>query len=942
MRASLLAAAVFVVPALALGQQPPPQPPQPPPQTPVFRTGVELLTVDVTALDSEGRQVTDLGVADFVVEVDGDARTIATVEYVKLVDELALARVGPRPAAAPAAADEEAFFSTNQKNRGGGRVILILVDQGNIRTGAARPVMRSASKFLDMLAPGDRVALVAIPGPGALVDFTTDHEKVREGLFTIVGLQQPHFGRFNISLTEALATVERSDALMRAQLIIRECGTLPPGFELTRCELEVDQQAGEMVMQQRQQTQDSLRGMQAVLESLAGIDGPKSVILISEGLVLEGSTNQIDFIARLAADVRASLDVMLLDVPPVDVTQSQRPSTPREDRDKQVEGLESLAGSARGTLHRVPVSADHAFARINRTLAGHYLLGIEARAGDRDGRRHRISVKTSRRGVTINSRRGFLAPMSPGGSTPAEAVKRALRAALPLVDMPVRVATWTYKDPDNAKVRILIAAEVERFANQGLDYTAGIVVVDQDGRVLVSSIEPRTLTQAPLDSATASFAATVSVDPGTYLLRLAFADSEGRIASVERRVVAWQMDAKDVTVGDLVVGSGKPGRGGALVPSVEARVQGSLAGVMEVYAPTAGVLDEVRGTFDVLREESGRPLMSAPMEMSQGLSANGRMLLVDLGTGALPPGRYLARATVTQGGQPKGHIVRPFRIVPGAAADSGTGVAPAAASVPTDITKALIDSLPAFDRQELLDPKVLTSVLAAAETNRPKAKAALADARQGKFGPAALAALDAGDQAMAMFLKGLDLFAQAQPDKAMQQLQTSMQMEPGFAPARLYLGACLAEGRRYREAASLLQSVQPAVVPSGAASRLAGEAWLRAGDAGLAIQSLEKAAAEASGDARTSRGLGMAYVLGQRPADGVTLLAPYLDAHPNDQAALLAAIYGVYLSHSPAARPDALAADRARVTTWTRAYSAAKGPMQGLVDAWKIYLDQAK
>ena len=125
------------------------------------------------------------------------------------------------------------------------------------------------------------------------------------------------------------------------------------------------------------------------------------MILISEGLVLEGLSSDVDDIAAIAADVRASLDVMLLDVPGVDVTESQRPTTPREDRDRQVEGLESLAGLSRGALHRIIVTGDNAFQRVMRSIAGYYLIGVESRPRDRDGRRHRISVKSLRRGATI-------------------------------------------------------------------------------------------------------------------------------------------------------------------------------------------------------------------------------------------------------------------------------------------------------------------------------------------------------------------------------------------------------------------------------------------------------------------------------------------------------------------------------------------------------------
>ncbi len=918
--------------------------PQTAPQQPVFRTGVELLTVDVTVVDGDGRQVVDLSPADFTVEVDGDRRTVATVEYVKLVDEAALALT---PAKSPVRepAGDEPFFSTNHRNRGSARHILLLVDQGNIRSGAARSVMRSAMKFVDGLASGDRVALVAIPGPGALVDFTTDHEKVREGLLTIVGQQQPFRGRFNISLSEAIATVEGSDALLRAQLVARECGSAGNAAELVRCELEVEQEAGEIVIQQRTETQASLRGMRVVLGSLAPLDGPKSIILISEGLVLEGLSSDVDTVAALAADVRASLDVMLLDVPAVDVTQGQRPSTPREDRDLQVQGLEALAGVARGTLHRIPAAADRAFARINRSLAGYYLLGIEARPSDRDGRRHRIQVRTGRRGLLVNSRRGFLAATSPTATSPENAIERALKAPLPLTDMPVKLATWTFKEPGGFRVRVIVVAEIERLAEQSFDYTTGILIVERSGRVVANSVEPRRLNASPADPALAIYTGLIVVEPGNYLVRLAVADKDGRIASVERRVDAWQIDAKDVTVGDLMV-SALPESGGSVTPSVEARVQGQLAAMLEVYGSSGEQLDSLEGVLELLPNETGRALIITPMRTVMGASPEIRSLEADVNINALPPGRYLARATVRHGGSPKGHIVRPFRVMPGdgasaTAAAGAVGGTPGA--LPPDIRKALTASLPSFDRRELLDPAVVSAVLTAAEKGRPAAlKAVFQDARAGRLGPAAIAALDAGDQALATFLRGLDLFTQAQTDKAAQQLQTAMQLSPAFGPARLYLGACLAQGTRFREAASLLQSVPSGVVPAGGASRLAGETWLRAGDAGLAIAALERATVEGSGDARTDRGLGIAYVLAQRSQEGVDALARYLKANPTDQSALLAAMYGLYATHAAGGHAEALAADRERAATWARAYASAGGPLQGLVDAWKAYLDQAK
>ena len=66
-----------------------PQDPGPKPQVrPVFRAGVELVSIDVTALDSNGRQVTDLTAAEFQVEIDGGRRQVSTVEYIRSADPL--------------------------------------------------------------------------------------------------------------------------------------------------------------------------------------------------------------------------------------------------------------------------------------------------------------------------------------------------------------------------------------------------------------------------------------------------------------------------------------------------------------------------------------------------------------------------------------------------------------------------------------------------------------------------------------------------------------------------------------------------------------------------------------------------------------------------------------------------------------------------------------
>ena len=939
----VLFCSLLIVTTWATGSGQVPQAPSPKPQAPIFRAGIELVTVDVTALDSNGRQVTDLTAADFQVDIDGARRQVTSAEYVRSADPLRVIGAPPK-----VSVPDETFSSSNAKGAPSGRLILILVDQGNIRTGSARAVMHSAKRFVDTLTPEDRVAVIAIPGPGELVDFTNNHDRVREALLRIVGQATTLRSRFNLSVTESMALYMRSDAQLALEVILRECGQVIAAAEAERCEREVEQDAAEVVNEVRQRTQDSVHGMRAVFKSLAGLEGPKSVILVSEGLIFEGLGSETDDLASVAADSRATLDILLLDVPMFDVAQSARPTTPREDRNLQVTGLEQLAGASRGELYRINTTAEYAFDRISRSLDGYYLLAVESRADDRNGRRHRLTVKTTRRGVTIRSRRTFLTTVSAKATSPADAVGRAIRSPLPINDLPLKLSTWTYKEPGSNKVRVLIAAEAERLAGQSLEYTTGMALVNRQGRGIAPAPALKTLTEKAGDPGTAVFSGMMVVDPGEYRLILSMADSEGRIGSVSRGVTAWQMNAQSVTMGDLLLGGISATNQTALEPAIEPTIaNGQMAALMEAYGPPTLLKGSgepgsfnLDATLDILVNEDSQPLATMPMRIGAGTSPEIAAMSAQFSTTALPPGRYLARGTIRQGGKPQGHLLRPFRIV-AEATGSGADVPAAGGALPAEMAMVLLGGLSNFDRKELLAPAMLASMFAAAEGRPTGSKTAIKEARGGDLGGAAMTALGENDQALATFLKGLELYQQAQLDRAAIQFQNSMQMAPTFAPSRLYLGAALAEGNRHREAAGLLQSAAT-TPPNAVIARVAGEEWIKAGQPALAITPLELAVQQPGADPRTRKLLGIAYALGGRPADAVATLAPYLETAPTDSAALLAAIFGTYIRHLNAPQPATLAADRANIAKWSKAYAATKAPMQPLVAAWVKHIQGLK
>ena len=93
-------------------------------QTPSFRSGVEVVTVDVGVVDKQGRPLQGLTAADFVVTVAGRPRRVVTAEFVE--------RPAPLPAGAPR--PEAALISTNQGG-GTGRLFAFIVDQNTLDIG---------------------------------------------------------------------------------------------------------------------------------------------------------------------------------------------------------------------------------------------------------------------------------------------------------------------------------------------------------------------------------------------------------------------------------------------------------------------------------------------------------------------------------------------------------------------------------------------------------------------------------------------------------------------------------------------------------------------------------------------------------------------------------------------------------------------------------------
>jgi len=908
MRTFLVVLVVVASVARGAAQTPSEAPPATPTaaQVPTFRTGVDVITVDVAALDRAGRPVHDLAAADFTVRIDGRPRRVVSLREVAF-DAAAIRRdLTAQPF--------ESSFSTNQ-SAPTARMVVLAVDQLNIQPGSARQLLQSASRFLDSLTPLDRVAFFAYPAPGISVDFTVDRTRVRRAMDLVVGAAQRWESKFNIGLFEAVRAILKNDEVMQDRVVARECRRLD-GLSLDECTRQVVTDMALMVNRVREDRKRSVTGLEGLLDSLSLVDTPKTVILLSEGLILEDPSD-VDGVVRAASRARASLNVLMMDVlRGSDVGRGAvMPPTMSEDRELQTSGLRELAAASRGTLFNVFGNGSTIFDRLASEMSAYYLLGVEQEAGDRDDRSHRIDVEVRRQGIELRSHRAFVLSPPRGRASDNERLLDLLRAPFGVAEVPLRATTFAVQDEASEKVRMLIAADVDQAGSEPGDYWVGWALVDAEGRIAAGANGRRRLTPAD-DTSALQFRTEALVEPGTYSLRLGVLDGTGRRGALVREVQAWKLAGEPFAVADLVVGPPPPS-GQVVVASVEPRIRGNVAAVVELYAATPASFAMTRVAFEVARDQDGPALLTVEADMVDTEKPTTRAAQALVTPTALPEGRYVMRARILRDGTAAGLLVRPFLLTaPGPAATTTVATAPRVYRP---------SSVPGFDRSVVLQPDVIASLLDEVAQRSPGLGRAVTEARSGRYATGALEALSEGDQEAAAFLKGLDLYVKGQLEQAATQLNVAAGPRRAFFPAALLLGATLAATGRDRDAASAWQLAFGSAVRPRLAYEWFADARLRDGQPQSVVDVLGPIWQRVPANEPLAERLGTALVMLGRFDAALPLLEDVLERTPGSQDGLVAAIAARVESAAEAGRP-LTPAERTRLLEWASRLDDAHKP----------------
>ena len=914
--------------ALSLAMLAASQEPQPPRVT--FKSAVDLVPVDVSVVDADGRPVPDLAAQDFTLSVDGKPRRIASAEFISIAD-----RVEPAP---PRAIE----YSSNA-GAAGGRLIMLVVDAENIGIGRGKTAFEAARRFIGTLNRADRVALVILPGVGPQTEFTTNHALVQSLLAKAAGRGVDDLGPRRVGLSEALA-LQGNDRTAVRDIVARECGADPAPTLIEMCLQRIQGEAGQLLMSARERSRNALIALRGLFDRMDTGNTPKTIVLLSEGMVFDRDLSDITWLGARASSSHIILYVLQLDASESDAS-SQRLS-PSQTADKTVlkHGLDQLAAQARGEVFRIFGDADVAFHRLRRELSGYYLLSFEPQAGDRDGTPHKIKIDVRRSNVQLRSRREFsVGP--PVALTNDEILRQMLRTPILTADIPLKLTTYTFQDPATSGLKILLAVEIDRAVNPQENISLGYVMLDHLGQPGASRLQKTVPNPIDAQRRVQQWVGAAVAPPGNYTVKVAVVDDSGRRGSVERTITARLNAFGQLHATDLLLADNTAQNAGDAPPPVAADLNGDqLHAYLELLSEAPEQLTNANVVIEVARSETGSALESAPARLHAADTASGRRRSVEAGLsiGLLPPGEYVARAVISVGGRKVGHVVRPFRVSRTGPIVSARGGSTGALKPATPI--AFASRMDAFDKASVLTPQVLGFFLdrfsAGAAADAAALRPAIDSARRGRLDETVQALKEAGDDRLAaVFLKGLVALSSGDLKSAEKRFSDALRMDSEFLPAAFYLGACYAAAGRDREAAGAWQTALITESNAPFVYTLLGDALLRLRDVEQAIDVLTEARALWPADGEVGMRLATAFIRANKHADALKTLQPHLDAQPANPEWLLLAMRTLYEARTAKRAIETPEADRARFLKYADAYAAAKGPQQALVDQWRRLFD---
>ena len=400
-------AALFTTSAATLAQTP---------QQPTFRSGVQLIEVDVRVFDKDGRFVTDLTKDDFEVLEQGVAQRVDAMFLVS--------NEGVRPGSDRGQTGVNPGSDQGQTTPAAAQTWIFLFDLNHLTPGAGfdRAKLAVETFIAERFKDGDLAGVLA--GDKMINNRLTS---VRQELLDGVKQVKPRTDSRSRALEmtrewprllnedEAIQiSRNEQDAISRA--VLRACTEDPEACKRIPPDLAVIEKGKRIADEFFGSATRTMTVVNGLASGLARVPGPKTIVFLSDGFIVQQLETTLRSVVGQATRAGAriyAIDVRGLNrnspggsIEQLQVTDEAGPVT---KFDGLADGPNSLAVDTGGLMIRNENNLGRALDRISDDAGRYYVLAYQPANTTFDGKYRPIEVKVKRPDLRVRARRGYLA-----------------------------------------------------------------------------------------------------------------------------------------------------------------------------------------------------------------------------------------------------------------------------------------------------------------------------------------------------------------------------------------------------------------------------------------------------------------------------------------------------------------------------------------------------
>jgi len=368
---------------------------------PVFRGGIDAVSVDVIVTDKEGRPVTDLTAADFEVREAGDLQEVTSFRLV----ETGNGADDPASAREILSLDEERREAARLENR----LFVVFLDDYHVRRGNS---MRSRQQLADFLRTLSRNDLVAIATPLSGISgmtFSRNHTLTSNVVMGFEGRKYDYTPMHPIEFRYQTLPVEQQEQ-MRNSLVMTALQNLSEYLGTLR-------EGRKTIVYVSEGMSGSVPSGVRVTGSWQGSGPISRQESARQGAMdfFENSSLLVDLEGRVfRSAVRNNVSIYTLDPRGLSnfefgVNEDVTSETDRRILQESTDLLRVIADRTDGRAIVGRNDPGPALRQMVQDSSTYYLLGYTSTRSPRDGRFHEIRVRVNRRDVDVRARKGYWA-----------------------------------------------------------------------------------------------------------------------------------------------------------------------------------------------------------------------------------------------------------------------------------------------------------------------------------------------------------------------------------------------------------------------------------------------------------------------------------------------------------------------------------------------------